>query len=147
MKVKIKSVIKVEGTEELIVIPLNYYKNYVLGLNFFEDIPNGRLARFVIIIDRYGELNDKDVVMLKGKKGYVETEGVNKDFEILEKYIRIERKNISSLLPLLFDIEVTDIIVSEERGVRGYFNYINKYGNINFKLLKGLINFTVEEIF
>lgn len=46
-------------------------------------------------------------------------------------------------LPLFFDIEVLNETDMNQRGVRGFYNYITKYGNIDIEKLKGLVKFEV----
>ncbi|QKR00564.1 hypothetical protein GWK48_09395 [Metallosphaera tengchongensis] len=144
MKVKIKSLGYLKGRDSLVVIPLAESGKYVLCLNFFEDVEDGRLARFVIVEDKYGELTD--VKLVEGDEVMVEAEEVKGDMDTLSKLIRIERARKSSVVPLFINVEVKDEIRGDGRGVRGYFNYVRKYGQINLQKLRGKLTLSFEEV-
>ncbi|MFP3217631.1 MAG: hypothetical protein RXQ99_03380 [Acidianus sp.] len=143
MKVKIKSILNVIGHEELYVIPIACNGKYVLGLNFFEDIEGGRVARFVLIMDKYGEINSIKVV--EGDKGIVIAEGVRDDMDAVSKVIKIDRKMVTNRIPLFINIKVKSFSETQDRGIRGYENYIKRYGEIDPSKLKGVIKLDVIE--
>jgi hypothetical protein len=143
MKVKIKSILNVIGHEELYVIPVACNGKYVLGLNFFEDIEGGRVARFVLIMDKYGEINSIKVV--EGDKGIVIAEGVRDDMDAVSKVIKIDRKMVTNRIPLFINIKVKSFPETQDRGIRGYENYIKRYGEIDPSKLKGIIKLDVIE--
>ncbi|BCS92751.1 hypothetical protein L3N51_00643 [Metallosphaera sp. J1] len=144
MKVKIKAIANLSGHERLAVIPLAVHGKYLLGLNFYEDVEGGRLARFVLVEDKYGEVNDVRVV--EGDKVIVRAEGVREDMERLSKVIRVERTRVTENIPLILNPRVESRIEGEERGVRGYLNYVNRYGKPDLRKLEGVISLSVEEI-
>ncbi|MEM0374505.1 MAG: hypothetical protein QXV69_07090 [Sulfolobaceae archaeon] len=145
MRVKIKPIVNVVGEEELIIIPITKSRDYYLCLNFFEDIPEGRLARLVVVLDKYDEINN-NIVKIAGKKTFVEAEEVEEAYTELSKVIVIERKAPSYVIPLYFNIEVTEVSLTESEGVKGYFNYIKKYGEIKIERLRNIIPFSVNEL-
>ncbi|MCG2909171.1 MAG: hypothetical protein L7G92_01035 [Stygiolobus sp.] len=71
MRVKIKPIVHVIGEEELIIIPLARNGDFVEALNFYEDVPNGRLARLVLVFDKYNEIRNDEIVGIKGKKAVI----------------------------------------------------------------------------
>jgi len=144
MIVKIKPIVNPVGNEELVVIPISRDRDYLLCLNFFEDVPNGRLARLVVVLDRYNEVND--IVRIVGKKAFVDSEGIDEAYEILNRILPIERRAPSYVIPLYFDIKVYQVSLSESSGVRGYFNYIRKNGKIDLQKLKNVIPFSIYEM-
>ncbi|WP_052349427.1 hypothetical protein [Candidatus Acidianus copahuensis] len=103
MKVKIKPILQIVGHEELVVIPISIYGKYVLGLNFYEDVDGGRLARLVLVMDKYGEITGISVI--EGDKGVVSAFGVKETFLELSKAIKIERKLETSRLPFFVNIK------------------------------------------
>lgn len=144
MKIKIKPTLNIIGHEELYVIPITVNKSYLLGLNFYEDVEGGRTARFVIVLDRYGEINDTCII--SGDKGVVEALGVEEDYRVLSKYVKIEKYLKGNRLPFFVNIEVKKQIDHYERGIQGYLNYISKYGVINARRLQNVIRLEVEEL-
>ncbi len=142
MIVKIPSISSYLGEEEDIVIPLVVKGYYVLTLNFFEDIPGGRRGRFVVVRDRYGLLNDSKPYLLKGKKTVLQAEGVNEAWRVISSKVKIERPLTSNRVPLLYDVELSE--GNSSRGVRGFLNYVSRYGVPN---LSGVaIEFEVKEL-
>ena len=145
MKVRIKSVVKVVGEEELIVIPLARKGDFVEALNFYEDIPGGRVARLVLIYDKYGEISDEpSPIGIKGKKAYLEAKGVEEDLNEIKRVIPIEREVKSDVVPLFIDIQILSDVSTSSRGVRGFINYISRHKDVNFNALKGVIK--LEEL-
>ncbi|AEB95607.1 hypothetical protein [Metallosphaera cuprina] len=144
MKVKIKSVVNPIGWERLVVIPLTSSGKYVLGLNFFEDVEGGRQGRFVVVIDKFDELND--IKLVEGEKALVEAAEVRHDYNKISKVLRIEKFRLSSFIPLFFNVSVKSQIEGEDRGIMGYLNYINKFGIPDLKDIRNLIQLSVEEI-
>ncbi len=128
MKVKIKSILNIIGHEELYVIPITSSGKYLLGLNFFEDIEGGRVARFVLIMDKYGEINSIKVV--EGDKGVVFAEGVKEDMDKLSKIIKMDKKMITNKIPLFVNIKVKNSPETQDRGIKGFENYVKRYGEV-----------------
>ncbi|AWR96605.1 hypothetical protein DFR86_02920 [Acidianus sulfidivorans JP7] len=145
MKVKIKSLVNVVGHEELYVIPITYNGIFLLGLNFYEEVEGGRTARFIIVKDNYGEIDDK-VRIISGYKGIVEAEGIEEDYKTLSKYIKIEKTLKSNRIPIFVNIEIKQNSENYARGIQGYLNYISKYGEINPLQLKDKIKLEIEEL-
>ncbi|BDC18158.1 hypothetical protein [Acidianus sp. HS-5] len=143
MKVKIKSILNVIGHEELYVIPITSSGKYLLGLNFYEDIEGGRVARFVLILDKYGEITSTKVI--EGDKGVVLAEGIKEDMEKLSKIIKIEKKMITNRIPLFVNIKVKNSPETQDRGIKGYENYVKRYGEIQVSKLTGQVTLDVIE--
>ena len=144
MKVKIKPIANLAGHERLVVIPLAVSGKYLLGLNFYEDVEGGRLARFVLVEDKYGEVNG--IKLVEGDKVMVRAEGVREDMDKLSKTIRIERYRVTENIPLILNPRIDARIEGEDRGVRGYLNYVNRFGKPDPRKLEGLITLSVEEV-
>ncbi|ARM75084.1 hypothetical protein [Acidianus manzaensis] len=144
MKVKIKSLVNIIGHEELFIIPITYNNTFLLGLNFYEEREGGRTARFVIVQDKYGEIDHKTKI-ISGDKGIVEAIGVEDDYKILAQYIKIEKFLKTNRLPIFVNVQ---IIQNHEysRGIQGYLNYVSRYGEIDTLLLKDKIKLEIEEL-
>ncbi|NON61243.1 hypothetical protein [Acidianus sp. RZ1] len=144
MKVKIKPILQIVGHEELVVIPISIYGKYVLGLNFYEDIDGGRLARLVLVMDKYGEITGISVI--EGDKGVVSAFGVKETFLELSKAIKIERKLETSRLPFFVNIKKKNEPETEDRGITGYKNYMMLNPNVDFSKIKDIVKLEVEEL-
>ncbi|BFH73643.1 hypothetical protein SJAV_15870 [Sulfurisphaera javensis] len=143
MRVKINPLINIIGTEELIILPITRKEDFLLALNFYEDTLGGRLARFILVLDKYREINYEETI-IKGDKGVVEAEGVEEDFKKLSNLIKIEKYLRSNRLPLFINIEILKDADVNERGVRGFINYISKYGKIDIERIKDKIELIIE---
>lgn len=144
MKVKINPILHIVGREELIILPITRVKDYVLSLNFYEDTPGGRLARFVLVLDRYGEINDRETI-IRGDKGIVIAEGVEEDYKKISQIVKIERYLRSNRIPLFINVEVLKDADTSQRGVKGFINYVMKYGKIDVEKIKGAVELIIEE--
>lgn len=145
MRVKIKPIVHVIGEEELIIIPLARNGDFIEALNFYEDVPNGRLARLILVLDKYGEIRNDEIVGIKGKKAVVECEGVKEDIQEISKHIKIDRAYEINRVPLFFDIEVLKEVDTSVRGVRGFINYVSAHGRIDVSKLFGIVKLEVLE--
>lgn len=143
MRVKINPLVNVLGREELIIIPITRNGDFLLSLNFYEDIEGGRLARFVLVQDKYEEIKEKESIIL-GDKTIVFAEGIEEDFKKLQQIIKVDRHLRSNRIPLYINIEVLKDANIHERGVKGYINYISKYGKIEIEKLKNSISLEIE---
>ncbi len=128
MKVKIKPLLNIIGHEELYVIPIERNSDYLLCLNFYEDIAGGTLARFVIVLDKYNEINS--IKVIEGDKGVVEVSGIKEDFDLLKKHIKLPKILVTTRIPLFTNIKIKNRPETFDRGVTGYLNYVKKYGEI-----------------
>ncbi len=145
MRVKIKSLVHIEGEEELVIIPVTKNGSYILAINFYEDVPEGRSLRLVIIYDKYDMIPLDSFSFIKGKKTYVDAEGIEEAIKLISSVIRVERRVPMYSLPLFFDIEVLNEVDANVRGVKGFINYVNKYGNIDISKLKNLVPLEIVE--
>jgi len=144
MLVKINPIVNVIGKEELIVIPIVRNGDFLLALNFYEDVQGGRLARLVLIQDKYSELKEGEESAIRGDKAVVFAEGVEEDYRKLQQLIRIDRYLRSNRIPLFINIEVLKDVDITEKGVKGYINYISRYGKIDAKKLVNALTLDVE---
>lgn len=145
MKVRIKSVVKIVSIEELIVIPMSRNGDFVEALNFYEDVPGGRAGRLVVIHDKYGEISDEPVVIaIRGEKAYIEAKNIEEDFDKIRRVIPLEKVVKGNVVPFYVNIQVLKEVDTNSRGVRGFVNYLSKYGNVNFSVLKGIVS--LEEL-
>ena len=144
VRVKLKPLARVLGREELIVIPIAEHGRFVLTLNFYEDVKDGRRGRLVLVEDRFGMLTQ--VRVIEGDKVNVEAEGVREAMEVLSKVIRIERWNMGKIIPLILNPEFRNEPRSMSRGVRGYVNYVSRYGTPDTEKLRGILTLLVEEV-
>ena len=143
MRVKINPIANVIGREELIIIPITRKGDFLLALNFYEDIEGGRLARFVLIQDKYEEIREEETA-IRGDKTIVFAEGVEEDLKKLQQVIRIDRYLRSNRIPLYVNIEVLRDVDIREKGVKGYINYISKYGKIDVHKLTNIVSLEIE---
>lgn len=143
MHVKINALVNVIDNEELIILPIDKNGDFVLALNFYEDIPGGRQARLVIVYDKYDEINFKETI-IKGDKAIVEAYGVDEDMKKISEIIKIDRYLRSNRVPFYVNIEILKDADINARGVRGYINYINKYGEISIEQLKNVVKLIIE---
>ncbi len=142
MLVKIPSISSYLGEEEDAVIPISVNGYYVLTINFWEDVPNGRKARFVVVRDNFGVLDVGKPFLIKGKKTVAIAEGVKEAWSVVSSKIKVERPLTTNRVPLLYDIELTD--EAQTRGIKGFINYVKRYGMPN---LDGVsIEFEVKEL-
>lgn len=144
MHVKINPIVNIIGREELIVIPIVRNGDFLLALNFYEDVQGGRLARLVLIQDKYGEIREGEESAIRGDKAIVFAEGVEDDYKKLQQLIKIDRYLRSNRIPLFINIEVLKDVDISEKGVRGYINYISKYGRIDAKKLANVLSLEIE---
>ncbi|AWR93382.1 hypothetical protein [Acidianus brierleyi] len=128
MRVKIKPLLNIIGHEELYVIPIKRNGDYLLCLNFYEDIIGGTLARLVIVLDKYNEINS--IKVIEGDKGIVEVFGIKEDFDLLKKQIRLPKILVSTRIPFFINIKIKNQPETLDRGITGYLNYVKKYGEI-----------------
>ncbi len=128
MRVKIKSLLNIIGHEELYIIPIKRNRDYLLCLNFYEDVAGGTLARLVIVLDKYNEINS--IKVIEGDKGTVEASGTKEDFDLLKKQMKLPKILVSSRIPFFINIKIKNQPETLDRGVVGYLNYIKKYGEI-----------------
>lgn len=142
MEIKIKPILNVIGHEEFFAIPIARQKDYLLALNFYEDVAGGNLARFVLILDKYEEVNSIKVV--EGDKGVVEAYHVKEAFDEIRKQVRLPKILVTPRIPFFVNIKVKDKPETMDRGVVGYLNYVNKYGEIKAKLT--LSDLKIEEL-
>ncbi|MCI2415636.1 MAG: hypothetical protein MPF33_10430 [Candidatus Aramenus sp.] len=142
MEIKIKPILNVIGHEEFFAIPIARQKNYLLALNFYEDVVGGNLARFVLILDKYEEVNSIKVV--EGDKGVVEAYRVKEAFDEIRKQVRLPKILVTPRIPFFVNIKVKNKPETMDRGVVGYLNYVNKYGEIKAKLT--LSDLKIEEL-
>ncbi|BBG22894.1 hypothetical protein [Sulfuracidifex tepidarius] len=142
MLVKIPSISSYLGEEEDAVIPISVKGYYVLTVNFWEDVPNGRKARFVVVRDNFGILHVGKSFLVKGKKTVVQAEGVKEAWDVISRRVKIERPLTTNRVPLLYDIELTD--ETQSRGIRGFINYVKKYGMPNVDGIS--VDFEVKEL-
>ncbi len=142
MEIRIKPILNVIGHEEFYAIPVARNGDYLLALNFYEDIAGGNLARFVLILDKYEEVSSIKVV--EGDKGVVEALRVKEAFDEIRKQIRLPKILVTPRIPLFINIKVKDKPETMDRGVIGYLNYVQKYGEIRVKL--SLSELKVEEL-
>ncbi|MCY0859076.1 MAG: hypothetical protein OWQ54_01465 [Sulfolobaceae archaeon] len=145
MRVKIKSLVHIEGEEELVIIPVTKKGSYILAINFYEDVPEGRALRLVIVYDKYDTVPLDTFSFIKGKKTYVDAEGVEEAIKLISSVIRVEKRVPMYSLPFFFDIEVLNEVDANVRGVKGFINYVNKYGNIDINKLKNLVPLEIIE--
>ncbi|MEM0068191.1 MAG: hypothetical protein QW281_00700 [Saccharolobus sp.] len=146
MRIKIKSIAKVMGEEELGVICLAENEYFIECLNFYEDVEGGRQARLVIVFDKFGYIDQNKINFIKGKKTYIEAEGVEEDFEKIGKVIKMERVARMYRVPLYLDIQIVDKPDLTQRGVKGVYNYLKVHKEIEINKLKGIINLELEEL-
>lgn len=144
MKVRIKSVVKVVSEEELIIIPLARKGDFIEALNFYEDVPGGRAARLVIIHDKYDEIKEEPTPLgIRGKKTYIGAEGVMEDLDKIKALIPIDRVVRSKAVSLYIDIQLLGDLDTSSRGVKGFINYISRYGRLDFSKLKRSVELEV----
>jgi len=143
MRAKINPLLNIIGREELIVIPITRKGDFLLSLNFFEDIDGGRVARFVLIQDKYGEIRDEETAV-RGDKAIVFVEGIEEDYKKLQQVIKIDKYLRSNRIPLFVNIEVLRDVDIREKGVKGYINYISRYGKIDVHKLANIVSLEID---
>ena len=143
MRAKINPILNIIGSEELIIIPITRTGDFLLALNFYEDVNGGRLARFVLIQDKYEEIRGEETA-LRGDKAIVFVEGIEEDYKKLQQVIKIDKYLRSNRIPLFVNIEVLKDVDIREKGVRGFINYISKYGKIDVHKLANIVNLEIE---
>ncbi|AAK42587.1 hypothetical protein SULI_01225 [Saccharolobus solfataricus] len=146
MKIKLKSLVRVIGEEELAVIPLAENEYYVECLNFYEDVEGGRQARLVVVVDKYGIIRQDQVNFIKGKKTFVDAIGVEDDFRKINSVLKLDRVARMFKVPLYFDIEIVEKPDVSKRGIRGLYNYLSVHKEIDIGKLRGLVNLSIEEL-
>ncbi|AHC50965.1 hypothetical protein SUSAZ_02505 [Sulfolobus acidocaldarius SUSAZ] len=145
MNVKIKPVVNVLGVEELIILPITRNREYLLSLNFYEDVLGGRMVRIVLVLDKYNEIMN-DITAIKGKKAVVEASGIKEDMDKLSKIIHIDNRSVTDRIPIYFDIEILKDVDTSQRGVRGFINYVHAYGKPDLSKILNSLQLNVEEI-
>ncbi|AOL17126.1 hypothetical protein BFU36_10895 [Sulfolobus sp. A20] len=143
MKIKIKSIVKPIGEEELSIIPLAENGVFVECLNFYEDIEGGRQARLVVVLDKYGDIKFDQINYIKGKKTYIDAEGVDEDFNSIKKIIKLDRIARMYRVPLYFDIQIVDNPDMNSRGIKGLINYLAVHKEINITSLRNVVRLEV----
>jgi len=144
MRVKINAIAKIIGTEELIIIPITRNGDFVLALNFYEDVEGGRLARFVLVYDKFGEIDYMETI-IRGDKIIVTAEGIEEDFKKISNLIKIDKYLKSNRIPLFVNISVLKDANINERGVKGFINYVAKFGRIDVTKVRNVVQLTIEE--
>ncbi|MCH4815257.1 MAG: hypothetical protein QXY87_06040 [Saccharolobus sp.] len=145
MKVKLKSLAKVVGEEELAVIPLAENEYFIECLNFYEDVEGGRQARLVVIVDKYGIIRQDQINFIKGKKTFADAIGIEDDFKKIQSVLKLDRIARMFKVPLYFDIEILEKPDVSKRGIKGFYNYLSVHKEIDIGKLKGLVSLSIEE--
>ncbi len=143
MRIKIKSIVKPVGEEELSIIPLAENGVFIECLNFYEDIEGGRQARLVIVLDKFGDIKFDQINYIKGKKTYIDAEGVDEDFNSMKKIIKLDRIARMYRVPLYFDIQIVNNPDMNSRGIKGLINYLAVHKEINIANLRNVVRLEV----
>jgi hypothetical protein len=146
LKIKLKSLAKVVGEEELAVIPLAENEYFIECLNFYEDVEGGRQARLVVIVDKYGIIRQDQVNFIKGKKTFVDAIGIEDDFRKIQSVLKLDRIARMFKVPLYFDVEIIEKPDVSKRGIKGFYNYLSVHKEIDMSKLKGLVSLSIEEL-
>ncbi|WP_278464932.1 hypothetical protein [Saccharolobus islandicus] len=146
MKIKLKSLAKVVGEEELAVILLAENEYFIECLNFYEDVEGGRQARLVVIVDKYGIIRQDQVNFIKGKKTFVDAIGIEDDFRKIQSVLKLDRIARMFKVPLYFDVEIIEKPDVSKRGIKGFYNYLSVHKEIDMSKLKGLVSLSIEEL-
>ncbi|BDB98833.1 hypothetical protein [Saccharolobus caldissimus] len=145
MRIKIKSIVKIVGEEELAVIPLAENGYFIECLNFYEDVEGGRQARLVIVLDKFGDIKFDQINFIKGKKTFIDAVGIEEDFKKISNVIKLDKIARMFRVPLYFDIKQISNPDTNQRGVRGLYNYLNVHKEIEISKLKNVVSLDVEE--
>jgi hypothetical protein len=146
LKIKLKSLAKVVGEEELAVILLAENEYFIECLNFYEDVEGGRQARLVVIVDKYGIIRQDQVNFIKGKKTFVDAIGIEDDFRKIQSVLKLDRIARMFKVPLYFDVEIIEKPDVSKRGIKGFYNYLSVHKEIDMSKLKGLVSLSIEEL-
>ncbi|WP_338603435.1 hypothetical protein V6M85_04320 [Sulfolobus tengchongensis] len=145
MRIKLKSLAKIYGEEELAVIPLAENGYFIECLNFYEDVEGGRQARLVVVLDKFGLIKGDQINFIKGKKTFVDAEGIEEDFRKIQLVMKLDKIARMFKVPLYFDIEIINSPDKSKRGIKGLYNYLEVHKQINISKLNGLVSLDVEE--
>ena len=143
MRAKINPILNIIGREELIIIPITRNGDFLLALNFYEDVEGGRVARFVLIQDKYEEIREEETA-IRGDKAIVFVEGIEEDYRKLQQVIKIDKYLRSNRIPLFINIEVLKDVDIREKGVKGFINYVSRYGKIDVHKLNNIVSLEID---
>lgn len=124
----------------VIVIPLARSEDYVLGINFYEDVPGGRVLRLILLRDRLGLVKGTTAVTSPFILVKFDDNGLAKD---LARRIRGTRYIGQRFMPFLFEPDF-DLRYRDDKGVRGFLNLTNVSWEVDLRDIN--VQLSIQEL-